>query len=107
MVVRIRLARLGGRNDPFYRIVVAHCKSRRDGKHIEALGTYDPICDDHGIKHINVNVERAKYWLSVGAQPTDTVKRLFSKGGIIPKLPKTWLPSTLRSAAPTSSSSRN
>ncbi|KAL7751041.1 hypothetical protein RI367_003621 [Sorochytrium milnesiophthora] len=84
MVLRIRLARLGGRNDPFYRIVVANAKARRDGKHIEPLGTYDPIPTQHGVKNVEMNMERVKYWLSVGAQPTKTVEILLGKAGIVP-----------------------
>jgi small subunit ribosomal protein S16 len=81
MVVRIRLARHGIkiRNRPFYNIVVANAKSPRDGKHIEKVGLYDPIPNEHGIKNVELNSDRIKYWLSVGAWPSDTVARLLSK----------------------------
>ncbi|CAB4381491.1 unnamed protein product [Rhizophagus irregularis] len=90
MVVRIRLARHGIkiRNRPFYNIVVANAKTPRDGKHIEKVGLYDPIPIELGIKNVELNTDRIKYWLSVGAWPSDTVARLLSKAGIMPTLPK-------------------
>ncbi|RHZ70869.1 hypothetical protein Glove_265g2 [Diversispora epigaea] len=88
MVVRMRLARHGIRNRPFYHIVVANSKSPRDGKHIEQVGIYDPIPDANGVKHIEWKENRIKYWLTVGAQPSDTVARLLSRAGILPPLPK-------------------
>ncbi|RIB05073.1 ribosomal protein S16 domain-containing protein, partial [Gigaspora rosea] len=90
MVVRIRLACHGIRNRPFYHIVVANSKSPRDGKHIEKVGVYDPIPGSDGIKNIEWNVDRIKYWISCGAQPSDTVAKLLSRAGILPPLPKTW-----------------
>ncbi|CAJ0906329.1 7841_t:CDS:2 [Entrophospora sp. SA101] len=88
MVVRIRLACHGIRNRPFYHVVVADIKSPRDGKHIEKVGIYDPIPSLDGIKNIELNIERIKYWLGVGAQPSETVARLLSKAGIIPPIPR-------------------
>jgi small subunit ribosomal protein S16 len=70
MSVKIRLKRAGAKNSPVYRIVVADGRSPRDGKFIEELGTYHPL--QKGTNY-TVNLERAKYWLSVGAQPSDTV----------------------------------
>lgn len=70
MAVRIRLKRIGSRNDPVYRIVVADNRSPRDGKCIEELGTYDP---KKSAVNYTVNLERAQYWISKGAQPSSTV----------------------------------
>ncbi|CAG8468560.1 2415_t:CDS:2 [Ambispora leptoticha] len=90
MVVRIRLARHGIRNRPFYHIVVANARSKRDGKHIEKVGEFDPIPTRDRQKHIVWNQERIKYWLSVGAQPSDPVARLLAKvGGTYTSITKT------------------
>jgi small subunit ribosomal protein S16 len=75
-MVKIRLRRMGAKKTPFYRIVVADSRSPRDGRFIEELGTYDPLAEPAQIK---VDLERAKYWISNGAQPTDTVKALLKK----------------------------
>ncbi|KAJ9155602.1 hypothetical protein NKR23_g2080 [Pleurostoma richardsiae] len=90
MVVKIRLARFGRRNQPFYNIVVAHARTARNSKPLEVIGTYDPIpkpdpYEDSGKLHkdIKLDVTRAKYWIGVGAQPTDTAWRLLSMVGII------------------------
>lgn len=83
MVVRLRLARYGRRNLPYYSIVAANAKTARNAKPLETIGTYNPIPDGQGIKHVNLNVERVKYWLTVGAQPSETVERLLSKVYII------------------------
>ncbi|EEH53161.1 uncharacterized protein MICPUCDRAFT_8921, partial [Micromonas pusilla CCMP1545] len=87
MVVRIRLARRGHRNMPFYRIHVADARAPRDGKHLEIVGHYDPLPELDGNKHLSLKIERIKYWLSVGAQPSDTVARLLGQAGIIPPRP--------------------
>lgn len=79
-MVKIRLRRMGAKKNPFYRIVVADSLSPRDGKCIEELGTYDPLASPYEIK---VNVERAKYWVKNGAQPTDTVRALLRKAGAL------------------------
>lgn len=79
MVVRLRLARYGRRNLPYYSIVAANAKTARNAKPLETIGTYNPIPDSQGIKHVNLNIERVKYWLTVGAQPSETVERLLSK----------------------------
>ena len=76
MAVKIRLARVGRHKRPFYRVVVADIESPRDGKFIEILGTYDPLPENIDVK---IQVDRAKYWLSQGALPTDTVKSIFKK----------------------------
>ncbi len=75
----MRLTRVGARNNPRYRIVVADARSPRDGRFIEILGHYNPTRQPEELK---INRERALHWLSVGAQPTDTVVRLLSKLGI-------------------------
>ena len=75
-MVKIRLRRVGAKKAPFYRIVVADSRSPRDGRFIEEIGTYDPMADSGKIK---VDMERAKYWISNVAQPTDTVRGLLKK----------------------------
>lgn len=76
-MVKIRLRRMGAKKAPYYRIVVADSRSPRDGRFIEEIGTYDPMADD--AQKIKVDMERAKYWLDNGAQPTDTVRGLLKK----------------------------
>lgn len=80
MAVKIRLRRIGAKKDPFYRIVVADSRYPRDGRFIEELGRYDPTVEPSVLK---VDGEKAKKWIATGAQPTDTVKVLFKKNGII------------------------
>ena len=75
-MVKIRLRRMGAKKAPFYRIVVADSRCPRDGRFIEEIGTYDPMAEGENIK---VDLERAKYWISNGAQPTDTVRGLLTK----------------------------
>lgn len=87
MPVRLRLQRWGATHKPFYRVVVADSRARRDGKFVERIGTYDPMIDHTGRKKITFNFDRAKYWLSVGAQPSDTVARLLHFAGLLPKPP--------------------
>lgn len=79
MAVKLRLLRMGAKKKPFYRIVAADSRTKRDGKYIELVGTYNPITEPAEIK---INEEIALKWLSNGAIPTDTVKSLFSKAGI-------------------------
>ena len=74
-------------NLPFYRLFVADSRSPRDGKHLEVVGHYDPIPGKDGNKHVGLNEERIKYWLSVGAQPSSAVARLLGKAGLIPMPP--------------------
>ena len=81
-MVKLRLRRMGARNLPFYRIVAVDSGVKRDGKYIECIGHYDPKPTPSAV---TIDTERAMYWLCVGAQPTDTVKSLFSKDGIIAK----------------------
>ena len=75
-MVKIRLRRMGAKKAPFYRIVVADSRGPRDGRFIEEIGTYDPMAEGENIK---VDLERAKYWISNGAQPTETVRGLLTK----------------------------
>jgi small subunit ribosomal protein S16 len=70
MAVRIRMKRVGAKNSPYFRIVVADSRSPRDGKFIEEIGTYQPLKNGDNVK---LDLERAKYWVSKGAQPSDTV----------------------------------
>ncbi len=79
-MVKIRLKRMGAHKKPFYRIVAADARAPRDGKFIEEIGYYDPMKDP---KVIEIDAEKAKKWLANGAQPTDTVKGLLKKQGII------------------------
>lgn len=73
MAVRIRLARYGGKKSPYYRVVAANSESRRDGRFLEMLGTYNPVETANKLK---LEQARYEYWLSVGAQPSDTVAAL-------------------------------
>ena len=82
MAVKIRLKRMGAKKAPFYRIVVADARSPRDGKFIESIGYYDPVTTPANVK---IDEETAMTWMGNGAQPTDTVKNLFSKQGIMKK----------------------
>jgi small subunit ribosomal protein S16 len=81
-VVRIRMQRLGRRNAPFYRISAIDAQTRRDGRVIEQLGWYDPIAKDQA-KQLNLNEDRVKYWLSVGAQPSDTMRDILAKRNLV------------------------
>lgn len=80
MAVKIRLRRVGRKKSPSYRIVVADSRSPRDGKFIEIIGQYQPRTGD---KALNLLTERANYWLDNGAQPTDTVRSLLRKAGVL------------------------
>ena len=80
MAVKIRLRRMGAKKAPFYRIVVADSRYPRDGRFIEEVGYYDPTKEPSVIK---IDEEKAKTWLANGAQPTDTVKVLFKKHGVL------------------------
>ena len=75
-MVKIRLRRVGAKKAPYYRIVVADSRSPRDGRFIEELGTYNPAAESDKLK---VDLERVRYWISNGAQPTDTVRGLIKK----------------------------
>ena len=81
-MVKIRLQRTGRKNRPFYRIQVLDERTRRDGAAIEQLGWYDPVARDEA-KQLNLNEERTKYWLSVGAQPSDTMRDILAKRNLV------------------------
>jgi small subunit ribosomal protein S16 len=82
MAVKIRLKRMGAKKAPFYRVVVAESRSPRDGRFIEEIGTYNPLTDPAQIK---IDEEKALRWLGNGAQPSDTVRDLFRRAGILKK----------------------
>ncbi len=82
MAVKIRLRRMGAKKDPFYRIVAADSHYARDGRFIEIIGHYNPTTEPAEVK---IDEEIALKWLNVGAQPSDTVRNLFSKAGIMQK----------------------
>ena len=80
MAVKIRLRRMGQKKAPFYRIIVADCRSPRDGRFIDEIGTYDPTQEPKAFK---IDEEAAKKWLQNGAQPTEVVNKLFKEAGIV------------------------
>ena len=80
MAVKIRLKRIGAKKAPFYRVVVADGRYPRDGRFIEELGYYNPMTDPVEVK---IDAEKAKKWIDNGAQPTETVKSLLKKSGIV------------------------
>ncbi|CAM3941489.1 30S ribosomal protein S16 [Catellicoccus marimammalium] len=82
MAVKIRLKRMGSKKKPFYRIVVADSRSPRDGRFIETVGTYNPVADP---AQITLKEENIMEWLSKGAQPSDTVRNILSREGIMKK----------------------
>ena len=82
MAVKIRLKRMGAKKSPFYRIVVADSRSPRDGRFIESVGTYNPVVQP---AKVDLNEELVLKWLNDGAKPSDTVRNLFSKQGIMEK----------------------
>ena len=79
-MVKIRLRRMGAKKAPFYRIIVADTRSPRDGRCIEEIGTYNPLLENGNIA---VDVEKAQTWIKNGAQPTDTVRGLLKKAGVL------------------------
>lgn len=82
MAVRIRLKRMGAKKNPFYRVVVADSRSPRDGRFIEQIGHYDPVAVP---ARVEIREDRALEWLHRGAQPSDTVRSLFRRLGIMRK----------------------
>ena len=83
MAVKLRLKRMGKKRHPFYRVVAADSRSPRDGRIIESIGTYDPNTNP---ATINLDTELAVKWIKNGAQPTDTVRSLLSKSGVLKKM---------------------
>jgi small subunit ribosomal protein S16 len=82
LAVKLRLRRMGKKKQPIYKVVAADSRSPRDGKFLEAIGLYNPLTDPSTIE---IREERALYWLDVGAQPTETVRNLFTRKGILLK----------------------
>lgn len=82
MAVKIRLKRMGSKRNPFYRIVVADSRFPRDGRSIEQIGTYNPVVNPIQVK---IDEDKAIDWMTKGAKPSDTVRNLFSKEGIMKK----------------------
>ena len=80
MAVKIRLRRMGAKKAPFYRVIVADSRSPRNGRFIEEIGTYNPLTEP---AQVVIDSEKAKKWIANGAQPTETVKSLLKKNGII------------------------
>ena len=87
MSLKLRLARAGTKKRPYYHIVLADARSPRDGRFIEKIGNYDPMLADES-KRVNIDAERAKHWLSVGAQPTDRVLRFLDTAGVLKREPR-------------------
>ncbi len=85
MAVKIRLTRMGDKKSPFYRVVVTDSRKARDGEYIEKLGTYNPLVTPAEIK---LDADRTKYWLSTGAQPTETARTLLVSQGLLQPLTK-------------------
>ena len=88
MAIAIRLARGGAKKRPYYRIVAADSRRARDGKYLEQLGTYNPMLAKDDTNRVTLNEERIKYWLGVGAQPSDRVHRFLDAAGILERAPK-------------------
>ena len=90
MSVSLRLSRGGSKKRPFFRIVAADIRAPRDGRYLERLGTYNPMLSKDDPERVYLNIERIKYWLSVGAQPTDRVTKFLAKEGLTekPVIPK-------------------
>ena len=80
MAVKMRLTRIGKKKSPFYRVVIADARAPRDGRFVEEIGYYNPLTEPAEIK---IDADKAKQWLKNGAQPTDTVKALLKKSGIV------------------------
>ncbi|PUB10883.1 30S ribosomal protein S16 [Yoonia sediminilitoris] len=85
MAMKIRLARGGSKKRPFYAIVAADSRMPRDGRFIEKLGTYNPMLPKDSEERVKMDIERVKYWLGQGAQPTDRVSRMLEAAGELPK----------------------
>ena len=88
MSLKIRLARAGAKKRPFYRIVVADSRSPRDGRYIEKIGTFNPLLPRDSEERVNFDQDRAKHWLSHGAQPSDRVERFLAEVGLAEKRTK-------------------
>ena len=96
MSLKIRLSRGGAKKRPFYSIVIADSRSPRDGRFIEKIGTYNPMLPKDDTNRIRIDEDRAKHWLSHGAQPTDRVALFFGNAGLVEK--RKWTETPSRSA---------
>jgi len=96
---RIRLKRIGGKHDPHFRIVIADSRTQRDGKTIEEIGYYNPASDP---PTVNVNGERALHWLRLGAQPSDTVRSLLARAGVMAQFAPPRRPAEVEAGGPIS-----
>ncbi|HIP23917.1 MAG TPA: 30S ribosomal protein S16 [Rhodobacteraceae bacterium] len=85
MAMKIRLARGGSKKRPFYRIVAADSRMPRDGRYIERLGTYNPLLPKDSEERVKMDLDRIKYWMDEGAQPSDRVSRFLEAAGVIAK----------------------
>lgn len=88
MATKIRLARGGSKKRPYYRIVVADIRAPRDGRFIEKIGSYNPMLPKDSEARVTIDLERAKYWLGTGAQPTDRVARFLDAAGLMKREPR-------------------
>ena len=95
-MLAISLMRIGAKGKPFYRVVVKEKRSKRDGKYLENLGTYNPMMDP---ALVDLKHERIQYWIGVGAQPTDTVRSLLRKAGVLKRRHESRLGIQLKAAA--------
>jgi small subunit ribosomal protein S16 len=96
MSLKIRLSRGGAKKRPFYSIVIADSRSPRDGRFIEKIGTYNPMLPKDDTNRLRIDEDRAKHWLSHGAQPTDRVALFFGNAGLVEK--RQWTETPSRSA---------
>ena len=88
MAVAIRLSRGGAKKRPYYRIVVADSRASRDGKYLEQIGTYNPMLPKDSGERVKLNEDRARYWIGVGAKPTDRVHRFLDAAGVLERAPR-------------------
>ena len=88
MAVAIRLSRGGAKKRPYYRIVVSDTRSPRDGKYLEQIGTYNPMLPKDSGERVKLNEDRARYWIGVGAKPTDRVHRFLDAAGVLERAPR-------------------
>jgi len=85
MAMKLRLARGGSKQRPFYRVVASDSRMPRDGRYIEKIGIYNPLLPKDNEDRVRIDIERAQYWLGQGAMPTDRVSRMLEAAGVIPK----------------------
>jgi len=88
MAIALRLSRGGAKKRPYYRIVAADSRSPRDGKYLEQVGTYNPLLAKDSDQRVKLNEDRVRYWLGVGAQPSDRVLRFLDAAGILERAPR-------------------